>query len=181
VPSGVVVVVPGDCPQAGIRSSDAPARHMASSTHAFGERRPLIAQPIPTKPSNGRGSQEAGKRLGGAAEPVMTGPNVLMVIVEVTDVPLPVTGFGLNEHTGGIVTSGVIELQDKVTPELGMTYPLIGFTLITPSAPLPAGTLDGATVLTTVMVKVGTEAKTVSVRGFAVWVPDASVPLIDTV
>ena len=83
---------------------------------------------------------------------VVTGPDVLIVIVEVATVPLTVTFGGLNEHTGGMVTSGVIVLHESVTPPGGLAYPLIALMLITPSPPLPAVTLLGVTAFCTVMV-----------------------------
>ncbi len=45
-----------------------------------------------------------------------------------------------------------MELHESVTSPL---YPLMGFTLITPSAPLPACTLLGATAVCTVIVNPG--------------------------
>jgi hypothetical protein len=39
----------------------------------------------------------------------------LIVMVAVVTVPFTGTGCGLNEHTGGSVTSGVIEEHDNVT------------------------------------------------------------------
>lgn len=54
------------------------------------------------------------------------------------------TSGGENEQIGGIVTSGVIDAHVSVTFPV---YPLAGFTLTTPSAPLPATTLLGATAL----------------------------------
>src|SRR5690242_14348599 len=91
-----------------------------------------------------------------------------MVIVDVAGVPLTGTGCGLKEHTGGSVTSGLIDAHDKVIPvPLGVLYPLIGFTLITPWAPLPAGTLPGATAVCTVMVNCAVTESTVK---FCDWV-----------
>ena len=78
-----------------------------------------------------------------------------MVTVEDTGVsPLTTNCFpvGLNEQNGAIVTKGVIVAQYSVIPPDGVTYPLTGFTLMMPSAPLPAGTLFGATVFCTVIV-----------------------------
>jgi hypothetical protein len=40
----------------------------------------------------------------------------LIVRVEVTGTPFTGGLGGLKEHTGGIVTSGVMEAHDKVTP-----------------------------------------------------------------
>lgn len=84
-----------------------------------------------------------------------------------------------NEHTGAIVTNGVIELQKSVMyPSLGVVYPLKGLTLTIPSAPFPATTLLGATGLCTVIVNCGVTASTVSVSGSVVWLPDPSVPVM---
>jgi hypothetical protein len=72
--------------------------------------------------------------------------------------------FGVNEHTGEIATNGLIEPQARVIPSLApgpVVYPLLGFMLTTPSAPLPAGTLVGATALWTVIVNCGVTASTV--------------------
>ena len=79
-----------------------------------------------------------------------------------------------------MVTSGVTELQYKVMPPEGPTYPLIGLTLTVPSAPLPAGTLLGATASRTVIVNCGVTAKTVSCKGSAVRVVVGPVPVIVT-
>jgi hypothetical protein len=68
----------------------------------------------------------------------------------------------VNEHTGAIVTNGVIDAQASVMPPLfGVTYPKTGFTVTVPSAPVPAGTLLGATALFTVIVNCGVTARTV--------------------
>src|SRR5580704_4987312 len=99
----------------------------------------------------------------GATVPVVTGPAVLIVSVELVT-PLTFTGWGLNEQIGGIATSGVIEAHDSVTPPAvpgGVMYPLMGLMLITPSPPLPAGTLLGATAVCTVIVNCGDTASTV--------------------
>ena len=85
---------------------------------------------------------------------------MLIVRVEVMAVPSKGGLGGLNEHTGGKLTSGVIEVHAKVIPEIiwlpicrvGLIYPLIGLRMITPSLPLPAGTLPGTTGLCTLMV-----------------------------
>jgi hypothetical protein len=68
----------------------------------------------------------------------------------------------VNEHTGAIVTNGVIDAHDNVMPPGGggVTYPKTGFTVIVPSAPVPAGTLLGATALFTLMVNCGVTART---------------------
>ena len=113
---------------------------------------------------------------------------MLIVNVEVAGAPLTIKlenpdGYE-NEHTGAIVTSGVIDAQDSVTPALGLpdglTYPLIGFTLTTPSAPLPAGTLFGATVLCTVIVNCGVTANTVKGSDGVVYEVVGPVPVIVT-
>jgi hypothetical protein len=52
---------------------------------------------------------------------VVIGPYVLIVRVE--EVTPGGTGLGLNVQMGGIVTSGVIELQASVTPGAGAVYP----------------------------------------------------------
>jgi hypothetical protein len=69
----------------------------------------------------------------------------------------------VNEHTGAIVTNGVMDAHESVMPPfVGVTYPKIGFTVTTAWAPLPAGTLVGATELVTLMVNCGLTARTVS-------------------
>ena len=91
-----------------------------------------------------------------------------MVSVEVAAVPFTTkpVAFVENEHTGAMVTRGVMELQYRViNPFVGVLYPLIGFTLTTPSAPLPAVTLLGATGLCTVIVNCGVTANTVKFSG----------------
>ena len=77
---------------------------------------------------------------------------MLIVNVDVTTVPFTTKVGGLNEHTGGIVTNGVIVAQESVTPGEPLMYPLIGLMVIVPSAPLPAGTLLGTTAFSTVSV-----------------------------
>ncbi len=52
---------------------------------------------------------------------VVIGPYVPIVRVE--EVTPGGTGLGLNEQMGGMVTSGVIELQESVTPGAGAVYP----------------------------------------------------------
>jgi hypothetical protein len=47
------------------------------------------------------------------------GPYVLIVRIEVTGSPFTGGLGGLKEHTGGFVTSGVMETQDNVTPCCG--------------------------------------------------------------
>lgn len=106
---------------------------------------------------------------------------MLIVSVEVAATPgtgSPVDPAGYeNEQTGPRVTSGVIELQYKVTPPVGLTYPFSGFTLITAWPPLPAGTLLGATALWIVMVNSSVTASTVRSIGANDTVPEASVPV----
>jgi hypothetical protein len=46
----------------------------------------------------------------------MIGPNVLIVKTDDTTCPLTGTIAGLKEQVGGIVTSGVMEAQESVTP-----------------------------------------------------------------
>ena len=67
----------------------------------------------------------------------------------------------MKEHTGGIVTSGLIDAHDSVTPPAPLLYPLIGLTLMVPWPPLPAGTLLGETGVAIVMVNCGDTASTV--------------------
>jgi hypothetical protein len=76
-----------------------------------------------------------------------------------------------NEHTGGMVTSGVMVAHDKVTPPVGkpgLLYPLIGLTWMMPWPPLPALTLLGDTAFCTVMVNCGVTDKTVRFSGCVV-------------
>ena len=78
-----------------------------------------------------------------------------------------------------MVTNGLIVAQASVTPPpLGLKYPLIGFTVTMPSAPLPATTLFGATVLVTLIVNCGVTESTVSGSGAEVTVEFALVPVI---
>src|SRR5215469_4929036 len=76
----------------------------------------------------------------------------------------------VKEHIGEIATSGEMEAQESVIPQVfaathgpvvGVRYPLLGFMLTMPCAPLPAGTLVGATALCTVIVNCGITANTV--------------------
>jgi len=108
---------------------------------------------------------------------------VLMVSVARAGGPLRcrlVSLFGyVNKHTGAIVTSGLIEAHASVIPPSdGLIYPLIGFTVTTPCAPLPAGTLLGATVVVTPIVNCGVTERTVSGSGAALTVELALVPVI---
>ena len=107
---------------------------------------------------------------------------MLIVMVEVTGAPFTGTTDGLKEHTGGIVTSGVIELHESVTPGVfgGLIYPLIGLMMIVPWAPLPAGTLLGDIALSTVMVNCAVTASTVRVSGgaFVVCPVEGAVPVM---
>ena len=115
---------------------------------------------------------------------MVTGPKVLIVMVEGIGVPLTTTVGGLNEHTGGIVTKGVIEAQESVTPGEpgGLLYPLIGLMVMIPSPPLPAGTLFGVTAFSTAMVNCGVTASTIRVRlRGAGCIPLDAVPVIVTV
>lgn len=41
---------------------------------------------------------------------------MLIEMFEVAGFPFTITVGGLNEHTGGIVTSGLMELQESVMP-----------------------------------------------------------------
>src|ERR1019366_209992 len=95
-----------------------------------------------------------------------------IVRIEVATGPVTGTLGWLNEHTGGIVTKGVIELHDSVTPAVpgGLTYPLMGLMLMTPWPPLPAGTLLGTTAFSTVIVNWGLTASTVRLCGCVVMV-----------
>src|SRR5438270_705652 len=67
----------------------------------------------------------------------------------------------VNVQIGAIVTSGVMELQNKVMyPLVPVVYPASGFTLTVPAAPLPATTLLGATAS-------GDSGEVVSVKSWA--------------
>lgn len=88
-----------------------------------------------------------------------------MVSVEETTVSFTCGLGGLNEQYGGIVTSGVMVEQESVTPALvGLLYPSRGLIFTIPSAPLPAGTLLGATAVCTVTVNCGVTDSTVRLR-----------------
>jgi len=104
-----------------------------------------------------------------------------MVSVELATCPFTTTFGGLNEHTGGIVTSGVIELHDSVIPAepAGLEYPLIGLMFTVPSPPLPAGTLLGLTGAV-VMVNWGVTASTVRLCGWVLVVcpVEGAVPVM---
>ena len=102
------------------------------------------------------------------------GPNVVIFSVASAACPLVTVRSGpdeyVNEHTGEMATSGEIEAQESVIPQvlvaahgpvLGVRYPLFGLTLMMPCAPLPAGTLVGATALCMVIVNCGVTASTV--------------------
>jgi len=158
-PFGVVVVGVVLLPQAGASKSAPLITKTASSPEAFRNGLPPTTEPRLTSESIGTRSQSAGNPRGCATAPVVTGPNVLIVIVELTAVPLTgklVIPEGYeNEHTGGMVTSGVTVEQDNVTPPFGnpgLMYPLMGLIWTTPCPPLPALTLLGDTALVTVMV-----------------------------
>ena len=83
----------------------------------------------------------------------------MTAVVPLTDRFFP---LGVNEHTGAIVTNGVMDAQASVMPPLGVTYPKTGFTVTVPWAPVPAGTLLGVTALLTLRVNCGVTARTVS-------------------
>jgi len=124
----------------------------------------LLPLAIAMNPSNGNASHNPYNTRECGTAPVVTGPNVLIVSVELMGVPFtcrPVP-CGENEHTGAIVTSGLIVAHASVIPPLGDRYPLIGFIVTTPVAPLPAGTLVGATAVATVIVNCGVTANTVN-------------------
>jgi len=184
-PFGVVVEVVL-LPQPGAIRNVPHSTTNASRPHAFRERFPANTLPMPTSPRIGSESHRP-KALRELFAPVVIGPNVLIVRVEVCGCPLmgrlvDCEGYE-NEQTGAIVTSGEMEAQYSVTPAdgppVGLMYPLIGFTVTTPWAPLPAGTLVGATLLDTVMVNCGVTANTVNGRGGVVKVVDGPVPVIE--
>jgi len=77
------------------------------------------------------------------------------------------------------VTSGVIEAHESVIPPpLGVRYPYSGLTVTVACAPLPAGTLVGATAPVTLIVNAGDTASTVSGSGGVVYVVVGPVPVI---
>jgi len=180
MPLGVVVELVL-FPHAGVRMKDAHSTKSASTAQALRTRFPLAA-PIPTSPSSGAVIHKP-KALRELCAPVVIGPNVLIVRVALSGGPVtcrlfPPLGY-VNEHTGAIVTSGLIVAHARVTPSpCGLTYPLIGFTVTTPCAPLPATTLLGATVLVTLMVNCGVTERTVSGIAAVVTVEFALVPVI---
>ncbi len=139
VPFGVLVVVVPELPHAGIRNSAPLMTKRASRAQAFLDRFPPMAAPKPASANIGKGIHRAKNARGGAVELVITGPKVLIVIFELAD-PVPFTGNVVcpagyeNVQMGGTVTRGVMVLQESVIPGLpgGVTYPLTGFTLITP-------------------------------------------------
>ena len=92
----------------------------ATNPQALRDFLPPTAAPMPANANMGMVSHRAGNSRGCARAPVVTGPKVLMVTVEVTGTPLTgrlVIPDGYeNEHTGGMVTSGVMVAQDRVTP-----------------------------------------------------------------
>ena len=112
-------------PHPGIRMKVPQSTNSASTPHALLERFPLAAAPRPTTPSSGNENQSP-KTLRDLCAPVVTGPNVLMVSVELMDV-VPFTcrsrPLGVNEHTGAIVTKGLIDAHASVIPPSGVTYP----------------------------------------------------------
>jgi hypothetical protein len=78
-----------------------------------------------------------------------------------------------------MVTSGVIDAHESVMPPpVGVRYPYSGLTVTVPWAPLPAGTLVGATAPVTLIVKAGDTASTVSGSAGAVYVVVGPVPVI---
>lgn len=169
---GVLVMVLG-APQAGISRSVPPATKTASAKQA---RRDcfLLKAAKPANANAGSDSQAAYPPPIRAAVVGSVGPVVLIVSVE--EASPAGRGLGLNEHTGGAVTSGVIEEHERVTPPEGMLYPLSGLTLTVPVPPLPACTLLGATGSVTVIVYCGVTASTV--RGTGVADAEVVVPLI---
>jgi hypothetical protein len=67
-----------------------------------------------------------------------------------------------------------------VIPPLGAEYPFTGLMMISPSAPLPAGTLVGEIADCTVIVNCGVTDNTVRLRVGEVTVPLESVAVIVT-
>jgi len=122
-PFGVDVEVLVLLPHPGNRSSVPPTTNRASTPQAFRDRLPPAAAPTPANASRGKGNHRAEKPLtaplpesGRVNAPVVTGPKVLIEMVEVAVVPFTGTGLGLNEHIGGMVTNGVMDEHDRVTP-----------------------------------------------------------------
>lgn len=77
------------------------------------------------------------------------------------------------------MTSGVIDAQESVMPPpLGVTYPYSGLTVTVAWAPLPAGTLVGATAPVTLIVNAGDTASTVSGSAGVVYVVVGPVPVM---
>jgi len=68
--------------------------------------------------------------------------------------------------------------ESVIPPPVGVRYPYTGFTVTVPCAPLPAGTLLGATALVTLMVNCGATARTVRGIGGVVNVVVGPVPVI---
>ena len=161
-----VLVVLGLLPHAGVKINTPHNTTSDSMSAAPRAPFPVAAAPMPASPRSGKASQRPNAPLRTSYGPFVTGPNVLMLMVEVVeDVPFTVrfVPFGLNEHTGAIVTSGLIEAHERVIPVwAGVKYPYTGFTSTVPWAVLPAGTLVGATALVTLMVNCGDTARTVS-------------------
>jgi hypothetical protein len=109
---------------------------------------------------------------------VVAGPLVLIVRVEGCPVLLVIeTEAGSKVHVGDGVTTGVIALQESVTVPV---YPLIGLTVTTAVAPLPACTLEGVTIVVIVSVYSGVTARAVRFT-VAWWVVVGPVPVTVTV
>ena len=172
-------------PHPGTRMIDPQSITSASIAHAFPARLRPKAAPTRVNPKIGSKSQNAKILRVREFAPVVTGPNVLIVSVELAGVPLigsaVFPGGYENEHTGAMVTSGLMEEQASVTPPVGAAYPLIGLTVTTPCAPFPAGTLLGATVVVTVIVNPGETESTVRGSGELLREEVELVPVIVTV
>ena len=97
IPLGVVVVVVLLLPQAGVRKSAPLMTNRATNPQALRDFLPPTAAPIPANPNMGMVSHRAGNSRGCARAPVVTGPKVLMVTVEVTDAV-----DGQTRHSGWI-------------------------------------------------------------------------------
>ncbi len=87
IPLGVVVVLLL-LPQAGVRKSAPLMTNRATNPQALRDFLPPTAAPIPAKANMGMVSHRAGNSRGCARAPVVTGPKVLIVTVEVTGTPL---------------------------------------------------------------------------------------------
>jgi len=165
----------------GTRTREPVSTRIVRNPHAF-LARGLLPLPTAMNPSRGNASHNPYNTRECRAAPVVTGPKVLIVSVELMGVPFtcrPVP-CGENEHTGAIVTSGLIVAHASVIPPLGERYPLIGFIVTTPVAPLPAGTLVGATEVATLIVNWGVTASTVNGSAGVVKLVVGPVPVIVT-